>query len=221
MEGLQGVLWDMDGVLTSTGEFHFKAWSQTLSKHNVPFTREQFTATFGMNNAQILKILLTEAPSPDVVAAISDSKEQTFREAIKGHAQLLPGVLEWLKRLKDQGIGQAIASSAPPANIDALVRELGIGSYFDAIVSGDALPGKPNPAVFLKAAGLIGAAPEHCVVIEDAIAGVEAAKRAGMQCIAVTTTNPPQALKGADIIIERLDALSMDEIARLFLNTEE
>jgi len=211
----QGVIWDMDGVLVDTGEFHFQAWSQALPEHGIPFTRELFRDTFGMNNAGILTVLLGRTPPPEFLAEISDRKEQLFRQAVRGRAQPLPGVLAWLERLKAGGMRQAIASSAPPANIDALVDELGLRGYFDAIASGFDLPGKPDPTLFLKAARLIGVPPERCVVVEDAVAGVEAARRAGMKCIAVTTTNPAQALKGADIIVERLDALPLDTFERL------
>jgi beta-phosphoglucomutase family hydrolase len=215
----QGVIWDMDGVLVDTGEFHFQAWSQALPEFGIPFTRELFTATFGMNNAGILAVLLGQTPAPELLAEISDRKEQLFRQAVRGRVQPLPGVLAWLERLKAAGIRQAIASSAPPANIDALVDELGLCDYFDAIVSGFDLPGKPDPTLFLKVARLIGVPPERCVVVEDAVAGVEAARRAGMKCIAVTTTNPTQALKGADVIVERLDALPPDTFERLLTET--
>ena len=216
----QGIIWDMDGVLVDTGEFHFPAWSQALSEHGIPFTRELFQTTFGMNNAGILAVLLGQAPPPELLAEISDRKERLFRQAVRGHAQPLPGVLAWLERLRAAGRRQAIASSAPPANIDALVDELDLRTYFDAIVSGSDLPGKPDPAVFLKAAHLIGVLPERCVVVEDAVAGVEGARRAGMKCVAVTTTNPAQALKEADVIVERLDALSLDTFERLLAESE-
>ena len=216
----QGVIWDMDGVLVDTGEFHFPAWSQVLSEHGIPFTRELFRTTFGMNNAGILTVLLGQAPPPELLAKISDRKEQLFRQAVRGHAQPLPGVLAWLERLKAAAMRQAIASSAPPANIDALVDELGLRTYFDAIVSGSDLPGKPDPAVFLEAARLIGVPPERCVVVEDAVAGVEAARRASMKCIAVTTTNPANALREADVIVERLDALPLDTFERLLAGAE-
>jgi beta-phosphoglucomutase-like phosphatase (HAD superfamily) len=94
--------------------------------------------------------------------------------------------------------------------------ELGMRSYFVAVASGASLPGKPDPAVFLLAAELIGVAPERCVVVEDAVAGVEAAKRGGMRCIAVTTTNPAQELQDADFVVERLNELPEKEFARLF-----
>lgn len=211
----EGVIWDMDGVLVDTGGFHFQAWSQALSEHGIPFTRELFTATFGMNNAGILTMLLGQTPTPELLAEISDRKEQLFRQAVRGRVQPLPGVLAWLERLKAAGMRQAIASSAPPANIDALVDELGLRDYFDVLASGSDLPGKPDSTLFLEAARLIGVPPERCVVVEDAVAGVEAARRAGMKCIAVTTTSPAHALKVADVVVERLDALPLDTFERL------
>jgi beta-phosphoglucomutase family hydrolase len=211
----QGVLWDLDGVLVDTGEFHFQTWSGLFAGYGIPFTHELFRATFGMNNAGILTTLLGHKPTPELLAEISDRKEQRFREAVRGRAQPLPGVLAWLERLKAAGLRQAIASSAPPANIDALVDELGLRAYFEAIVSGFDLPGKPDPALFLKVARLINVPPERCIVVEDAVAGVEAARRAGMKCIAVTTTNPAHALKTADVVVKRLDALPTDTFQRL------
>ncbi len=148
----RGVLWDMDGVLIDTGEFHFRAWSQTLSEYAIPFSRELFQATFGMNNTGTLSTLLGRTPTPEFVAEISERKEWLFRQEIHGHVHLLPGVRTWLEDLKATGARQAIASSAPVANIDILVDELGLRLYFDAIVSGFDLPGKPDPAVFLRAA---------------------------------------------------------------------
>ncbi len=115
---------------------------------------------------------------------------------------------------------QAIASSAPSANIDLLVDELGIRNRFDAIVLGKELPGKPDPAVFLEAARRIGILPEKCIVIEDSVAGVEAAKRGGMKCIAVTTTTPTIGLSSADIVVDRLDSLYPEEFKQQLSSTK-
>jgi beta-phosphoglucomutase family hydrolase len=216
MKAERGVLWDLDGVLVDTGEFHFQAWSQTLPEYAITsFTEAFFRATFGMNNAGVLSSLLGYEPPAERVAEIGGRKEELFRQAVRGRVQPLPGARAWVERLKSAGVRQAIASSAPQANIDTLVGELGLRPYFEAIVSGANLPGKPDPAVFLKAARLIGVPPAHCVVVEDAVAGVEAARRAGMKCIAVTTTNPAPALGSADVVVERLDALPADIFGRL------
>jgi beta-phosphoglucomutase family hydrolase len=212
---MYGVLWDMDGVLVSTGDAHWRAWTKTLTKRGIPFSYEQFQATFGMNNMGILQRLLGEDADPDLVREISEEKESQFRQTVKGNVALMDGVREWLERLDAWEAKQAVASSAPEANIDTLIDELGIRGYFDALVSGTDLPGKPEPDVFLKAARSIDVAPEQCVVIEDAVAGVEAARRAGMRCIAVTTTNPVKKLQGADVVVDRLDKVSNETFRQL------
>ena len=205
------VLWDMDGVLVDTGDFHFQSWKETFQELDIPFDEGDFRKTFGMNNTGILEWILGRKPEPDEVTQISEKKESLFRELVKGRAEPLPGVRSWLKQFQTWGIKQAITSSAPPENIEVLVAELKIDGYFDAIVSGFDLPGKPNPDVFLKAADTLQVLPENCIVIEDAIAGVEGAKRAGMRCIAVTTTNPASVLEKADYVVEHLGKMSEEE----------
>jgi beta-phosphoglucomutase family hydrolase len=216
----RGVLWDMDGVLVDTGEFHYQSWAAVLPDYGIEFSREFFRETFGMNNRGILSLLLGEKLTPELLAEIGQRKEQWFRDAVRGQARPLPGVLEWLQRLRETGFRQGVASSAPPANISTLVDGLGLRDYFDVLASGVDLPGKPEPALFLKVARLLEVLPEHCIVVEDAVAGVEAAKRAGMKCIALTTTNPAEALTAADVVVERLDALAADAFQRLVAGAE-
>ncbi len=216
MKEARAVLWDMDGVLVDTGEFHFQAWSQTLAEYGVNLDRAAFRTTFGWNNGRILPYVLGHEPTPEQSVEIADLKEQRFRQAIRGQARLLPGVADWLKRLRAAGVRQALASSAPPANIDALVDELGLRSYFEAVVPGDTLPGKPDPELFLEAARRLGVPPARCVVVEDAVAGVEAALHGGMKVVAVTTTNPAEALGAADVVVDRLDHLPTNTFEQLW-----
>ncbi len=208
LDGLCGVLWDMDGVLVDSGPFHYQSWAEALAREGLGYTREQFQATFGMDNRGVLTTLLGHEPEAGWLRRVADEKEAAFREAIRGQAAPLPGVIDWLGRLKAAGARQAVASSAPPANIELLMDSLALRPYFDAVVSAWGLPGKPDPAVFLEAARRISAPPDCCVVIEDAVAGVAAARRAGMACIAVTTTNSRQALSAADLIVDCLDDLN-------------
>ena len=109
----------------------------------------------------------------------------------------------------------AIASSAPGLNIQAILHELKITKYFDVILSGDEIPGKPDPGLFLAAARELEMPGERCMVVEDAIAGVEAARRAGMKCIAVATTNPPEALQGASLVANDLTYLDAGAFRKL------
>lgn len=203
-----GVLWDMDGVLVDTGPTHLRAWVQTLADYGLSMSEEFFRATFGMTNANLLPLLLAERSTPELVQAISDRKEALFRTLMAGQSQPLPGVKHWLESLRAAGARQAVASSAPPQNLAVMLAGLGVRPWFDAIISGDGMPGKPAPDVFLKAAAAIDLPPERCVVIEDAINGVAGAKNAGMKCIAVTTTNPAAALAQADVVVDSLADLS-------------
>jgi len=210
-----GVLWDMDGVLVDTGELHFQSWVETLLPYGFNFSHEFHVATFGMNNASILTLVFGSKPEEGLLTEIADKKEDFFRKAIKGQAQPMPGVRNWLEQLKSWGFHQAVASSAPIANVIAVIEELKLDPYFDAMVSASNMPGKPDPAVFLETAQRIQVIPSHCVVIEDAIAGVAAAKKAGMKCIAVLTTNPPSVLSEADVITDRLDLLPVDTVRQI------
>lgn len=209
-----GALWDMDGVLVDSGEFHYQSWVTALEEHGFSLDRRRFRETFGMNNAGIIRLLLGES-AEGLEDAISKRKESIFREEIRGRATLLPGVSRWLDIFRRHGFRQAVASSGPPANIEAVIEELMIGPFFDALVSGADMPGKPEPHVFLEAARTIGVSPSHCVVIEDAIPGIRAARNAAMSCIAVTTTNPRESLTEADVVVDTLEQLDQGTLCDL------
>jgi len=207
-----GVLWDMDGVLVDTAEFHYRAWEQTLGEMGIPFDGGIFRSVFGRNNYDTLASLIQRPPEAELLQAVNERKETLFRELVHGQAQTLPGVRAWLERLRRLAALQAVASSAPQENIDLLVDELGLRPYFVALCAGHMLPGKPDPALFLLAASKLGLPPGKCLVIEDSPAGVEAARRAGMKCLAVASTNPVAALGLADLVLERLDQMGVDVV---------
>lgn len=211
-----GVLWDMDGVITDSGEAHYISWRNALDRHGIPFSKEFFHKTFGMNNRGILSLLFERQATEQEVDTIGGLKEELFRQDIRGTLELLPGVAEWLQRFMESGVRQAVASSAPQENIDAIVAELGIGDMFQQLVSGAKLSGKPDPATFLLAADRLGIVPGDCLVIEDATVGVEAARRGGMKCVAVCTTHPKDDLQEADIVVDVLEDLETEKIESLF-----
>jgi HAD superfamily hydrolase (TIGR01509 family) len=212
----KAVLWDMDGVLADTSPLHFITWERVLTELGIPFDRQKFHHIFGLKNYDLLPYLVQKPLDPEWIKLVADQKELAFRQALVGHLKPLPGVTDWLRRFQARGCRQAVASSAPPENIVTLVDELGIHHYFDALVNPGDLPGKPDPAVFLLAAETLHVSPQFCLVIEDSIVGVEAAHRARMRCIAVTTTNPPEALTQANMIVDTLDQLSSDQVDSLF-----
>ncbi len=212
-------IWDMDGVLVDTGQIHYQSWVEALAKRNVSLTYQQFSATFGMNNTSILKLWLGADTPPGAIDQVGDEKETIFRQlVVAAGIEPLPGVRALLEGLRQAGFRQAVASSAPQANIDVLLDTTRLRPYFDAVVSGARLPGKPDPAVYLEAARRLGVDPVHCVVVEDAVAGVEGAQRAGMRCIAVTNTNSAANLAAANLVVDSLEKVSTDTLVSLLSN---
>ena len=189
-----------------------------LPRFGLTMSMELHEQTFGMNNREILTIMLGELPEVDLLRRISWEKESAFREIIRGTVEPLMGAVELLEQLHSAKVRQAIASSAPEENIHVVVDALQIRGYFQALVSGHDLPAKPDPAVYLEAARQIEWEPVACVVVEDAVVGVRGAKKAGMRAVGVTTTHPASALQGADLIVDSLLDLSVDEIVQLLLD---
>ena len=209
------VLWDMDGVLADTSPLHFATWELILNEQGIPFDRQKFHLIYGLKNGDLLPFLAGKPMDLQWVERIAARKELAFRQALPGQLHTLPGVVDWLQRFQAWGCKQAVASSAPPENVDALVDELDIRRFFDALVTPGDLPGKPDPAVFLQAARRLNVHPKDCLVIEDSIPGLQAAKAANMHCIAVATTNPPEALTQADIVVETLSKLTEAQVRSL------
>jgi beta-phosphoglucomutase len=202
----RAVIWDLDGTLIDSTRLHWESWEHVRAAENIPLTYERFVADYGKRNDEILRGLLGGDLSDEFIARVSLAKEEGYRNLIRTKGlELLPGARYWLERLKAEGWLQALGTSAPRGNIDAAFAALGIGEYFDvAISSHDVKAGKPDPDVFLTAAAKLGVEPRDCIVVEDAPAGVEAARRAGMKSIGVLTTHSE--LK-ADLVTPSLDRL--------------
>ena len=211
----RGVIWDLDGVLADTTEAHFQAWAEALSAWEVPFDRSLFDRLFGMNNVDTLTEILGRAPTQEEIIGIAGHKEEIFRQHAGELVRSMPGAIRLLDELAQAGWVQGVASSAPQENIDLLVDAFGMGRYFAAILSGDGLPaGKPDPALFLQTAQALHLPPQQCVVVEDAPAGVEAAQRAGMVCIAVATTRPRETL-GSGPVFDDLQAVTEETFSEV------
>jgi beta-phosphoglucomutase len=202
----RAVIWDLDGTLIDSSHFHWEAWQAVMEAENFKLTYEEYVADFGKRNDEILRGRLGADLPDDFIARVSHAKEEVYRDLIRTKGlELLPGAAYWLERLKAEGWLQALATSAPRGNIDAVFAALGLEKFFDAVISSEEVKaGKPEPDVFLAAAARMDVAPRDCIVIEDAPAGVEAARRAGMKSIGVLTTHSE--LK-ADLVAPRLDQL--------------
>jgi beta-phosphoglucomutase len=203
---MRAVLWDLDGTLVDSGELHWLSWRDTLQAEAVPVTHRMFLDTFGQKNDRILRLWLGEDATEARIQRIADAKEVEYRRLVQAHGlEPLPGAREWMERLHEAGWKQAIASSAPRLNVEVMVKVLNLGRDLDAIVAAeDVTAGKPDPQVFLKAAERLGVPASACIVVEDAAAGVEAARRAGMRCIGVSATGSLD----ADLFVNSLEDLA-------------
>jgi beta-phosphoglucomutase len=209
----RGVLWDLDGTLVDSAEFHWLSWRETMAAEGLEITYQQFLDSFGQKNDRVLALWLGRDASPETVRRIADAKEGGYRRLVEEHGLIpLPGAAEWIHRLHAAGWMQAIASSAPRENVGVMLRALLLDRDFDAIVSAeDVTAGKPDPEVFLEAAAKLTLPPSRCIVVEDAAVGVEAARRAGMRCIGVGRDGRLD----ADLSVESLRDLPDDAFERL------
>ena len=215
----RAVLWDMDGTLIDSEEFHWISWRDTLAKEGVTITYEQFLRSFGRRDDAFLPQWLGGAATPERIASVAEAKEELYRDLVRKNGMApLPGVAAWIHRLHEEGWLQAIASAAPRMNIDVVLDALNAAHCFQGIVSADDVHrGKPDPEVFLKAAARVGAPADRCIVVEDAVAGVQGARSAGMRSIGVGRNGNHLP---ADIVVKSLDLLAVNAFDTL-LRPEE
>ncbi len=210
---LRAVIFDLDGVLVSTDEFHYRAWQRLADEEGIPFDRETNHRLRGVGRMESLAILLERSPrpyTPEEKAALADRKNRYYRESLKALAprDVLPGAREILRGLKARGVKVAVASSS--RNAPEILRRTALADAADATTDGnDITRSKPDPEVFRLAAERLGLAPAECLVVEDAGSGVEAAAAAGMRCLAIgAAAGHPQADRSAD----DLASITVDEM---------
>jgi len=212
---IQAVIWDLDGVIIDSADEHRRAWQRLAREEGIKFTDEDFWATFGKRNDDIIAILWGPL-SPEQVQLLRDRKEIYFRDLIRQTAAPLPGSMELMRSLHEAGYLQALASSAPIENIQLISEVLGLERYLTALVSGETVPhGKPAPDIFLKAAQKLHIEPSRSLVIEDAVAGVEAAHAAGMRCIAVAGNRDLPGLRKAELMVKTLLEVDVKRVQTL------
>jgi len=219
MTGSKAVLWDMDCTLVDSEEPHWIAWRDTMTKEGIAITREQFLSTFGQRNDSIVPTWLGSAATVERIERIGQAKEELYRHLVR-RVGIAPesGVATWLDRLHKHGWQQAIASAAPRANVDAVMEALSVRHVFQGIVSAeDVHRGKPDPEVYLLAASRVGVPAERCIVVEDAGAGIEGARRAGMRSIGISHNGKDLR---ADVVVESLDLVEPDAFDRLLNHRE-
>lgn len=186
---INAVIFDLDGVIVTTDDCHYRAWKKMADEEGMPFDRTVNERLRGVSRMESLQIILDNAG-----AVRSDEEKCALAERKNGYylgfinlltpENILPGVMENLARLKKKGIKIAIGSSSK--NTPVILRQIGLEGYFGAVADGNCITkSKPDPEVFLKAAAMLGVAPENCLIVEDADAGIQAGKAAGMATLAL------------------------------------
>jgi HAD superfamily hydrolase (TIGR01509 family) len=214
-----GVLFDWDGVIIDSSRQHEESWERLAAEERLALPAEHFKAGFGKKNEWIIPELLRWTADSAEVRRLSLRKEALYREiVVERGLHALPGVPEFLARLRAGGVPCCIGSSTHRLNITTIIGVLHFEGLFAGMVTAEDVDrGKPDPAVFLRAAEKIGRAPGSCVVFEDAFVGLEAARAGGMRSVGVATTHPAAALVGkCDRIVHRLDELDVGDLLSLF-----
>jgi HAD superfamily hydrolase (TIGR01509 family) len=197
---LKGIIFDMDGVLVDSEPFICEAAVRMFAERGLKVKPEDFIPFVGAGENRYIGGV---AEKYGFRIDIERDKARTYEiygEIVRGQIEPLPGVNEFIAKARNRGLKLALASSADLIKIEINLREIGVvPETFDAIVSGqDVVRKKPDPEIFLTAAERLGLAPEECLVVEDAVNGVAAAKAAGMRCLAITTSFTKEDLSGAD-----------------------
>jgi beta-phosphoglucomutase len=213
----RAVLWDLDGTLVDSEEYHWQSWRDILAPEGLSITYEQFLASFGKKNDPIMREWLGDGYTPARALRLAEAKEDDYRRLVATHGlTALPGAREWLTSLHAAGWRQAIVTSAPAENAAVMLRALGLGEVFETVVTAeDVSHGKPDPEVFLKGASRLLVPPSHSIVVEDAAAGIEGARRAGMKCVGVSK----HITLHADVFARALTDLAPDAFDRLVSRT--
>lgn len=218
MDKEQAIIFDMDGVLIDNKKYHQEAWYEFSKRHQRPTTNADFQLIgFGKTNKEYLEHVLDRDVSDAEADQLGEEKEQLYRTIISQHLEPLKGLNAFLENLKTNAAFKlAVATSAPPSNLDFVMDKLGIRSFFDALVNSSYVSnGKPDPEIFLKAAELLKVNPKRCIVFEDSFFGIEAAHKAGMKVIGVATNHAHEELKDCETSINNFTEISLNTIHQI------
>ena len=214
----KSAIFDMDGTLVATKPFHVQAWRDMRADGLISASDDDILFTFGQTNQSILRAFLGEGPDPEQIRELADEKEHRYREIARGNLTWVPGAPSLLQSLRSAGYRTGLATSAPAENVQMVSQMMELNSLFDVIVGEeDITHSKPHPEIFLTAAHKLEVPPYCCVVFEDSLGGVAAAKAAGMKCVAVTTTLPRGQLSESDLVVEDFVSVDAEVIDRLLI----
>ena len=210
-------IFDMDGTIVDNMGFHTDSWLEFFARRGKQYDPDAFfRETAGAQGREILRERLGPDIPDDEIAVLAQEKDALYREMYAPHRAAIEGFERLVDRARERGVALAVATSAPPGNIVFTLDDLDLRRHFDAVVgAADVKQGKPHPDVFLKAAEKLGVAPANCVVFEDAPMGVEAARRAGMRAVVITTTLPAEAFSEFDNVVRIVSDYAGFSVAEL------
>ncbi|MDB5106770.1 MAG: glycoprotease [Fibrobacteres bacterium] len=213
-----GAIFDWDGVIIDSSRHHEESWNRLARETGRVLPEGHFLKGFGMKNEAIIPGILAWTRDPAEIRSLSLRKEELYRDIIREWGiEPLPGIRTFLERLQSAAIPRVIGSSTHRLNITASLDILGLAGFFTAIVSAeDVTAGKPDPQVFLLAAGKISREPSRCCVFEDAPMGIDAALAGGMKAVGVAGTHGNATLSKAHRVVKRLDELEVRDLEALF-----
>jgi beta-phosphoglucomutase len=207
------VIFDMDGVLVHNDRYHLEAWRIFCERHGRKVEYDEISALFGNTNAQFLRKLISPDVTAEEIERFAVEKEILYRELFDKFIKPAEGLMPLLNELKKHQIPMAVATSAPTDNLNFVLDRCGIRHYFDKLVDETFVThGKPDPEIYLKTAELLGFHPNQCIVIEDALFGIEAAQRAGMKVIGLASTLPIGKLAHTDLAINTFLKLDLKTV---------
>lgn len=198
---IEGILFDMDGVVVDNLPYHVDAWLLFCEKKGIPLTRETFYKELnGMNSKDTFEWFFKRQMSRDEVHPLEEEKEIIYREFYAPFRKPLEGLVEFLKEIRSSGIKVALATSAGQGNIDFTIDGIGLRDQFDVIVGGaEVTKGKPDPEIYLLAAQKLGVNPANCWVIEDSLQGIKSGQSAGCKVVGITTSHAKEELAHTQI----------------------
>lgn len=217
LEELEACIFDLDGVIVDTVEYHFKAWNKIVKELNIPFTKQDNERLKGVSRKRSLDIILELGDvqlDENTKKNLLDRKNHWYREYISQMTpnEVLPGIIDFLRELRENSIRLGLATSSKNGKL--ILKQVKLSNFFDAMVDGTMITnGKPDPDIFLTCAEILNVAPHNCIVFEDAAAGIEAAIRGEMRTIGVGSA---AILKDADHVISGFENFSLDKLSSFY-----
>ena len=211
------IIFDMDGVIIDSNPPHKISLRQFCEKYGYQLSDEELIKKiYGRTNKEWIATLFGKPLTPAQLSAYGEEKEQLFRDLYRKDMKALPGLEDFLKRLSENKIPNAIGTSAPRSNVDFVLDGLHLRKYFNVILDESSVNhGKPNPEIYLKVAAALQYPPEQCIVFEDSLSGIASAQAAGCKVVGVTTTHTKEEMAHTDFVIDDFVGLEPLELIKV------